>query len=156
MYITACDVTTFAKSLWSAVINGVCKGIYVTTRLRPLINCRINKGRTSNRKRNFLMDSVCLNNILIQILKLLLKSIYTMQFFTYNCQLHLHCISGASINQLLHLQQCAAYVNRNIIFTIFCLIGFILTKFNQKVPMFSLFTLESERCNNRYETRCTT
>ena len=59
----------FAKSLWSVVNNGVCLGIYVTTRLRPLINCRINKGRTSNRKRNFLMDCVCLNNILIQILR---------------------------------------------------------------------------------------
>ena len=47
MYIIACDVNTFAKSLWSAVNNSVCKGIYVTTRFRPLINCRINKGRTS-------------------------------------------------------------------------------------------------------------
>ena len=52
----ACDVNTFAKSLWSAVNNGVWKGIYVTTRLGPLINCRINKSRTSYRKRNFLME----------------------------------------------------------------------------------------------------
>ena len=50
MYIIACDVNTFAAFLWSAVNNGVCKGIYVAIRLRPLINCRINQGRTSNWK----------------------------------------------------------------------------------------------------------
>ena len=73
MYIIACDVNTFAKSLWSAVNNlafdDVCKGIYVTTRLRSFINCHINQGRTSNWKRDFLMHCVFFNNILIQILR---------------------------------------------------------------------------------------
>ena len=50
MYIIACDVNTFAKFLWSAVNNDVCKGIYVTVHLKPLINCRINLGLTCNWK----------------------------------------------------------------------------------------------------------
>ena len=65
MYIIACDVNTFAKSLWSAV----CKGIYVTTRLLSFINCHINQGRTGNWKKDFLMDCFYFNNILIQILR---------------------------------------------------------------------------------------
>ena len=47
--------------------NDVCKTINVTTRLLSFINCRINQGRTSNWKKDFLMDCVFLNNILIQI-----------------------------------------------------------------------------------------
>ena len=73
MYIIACDVNTFAKSLWSAVNNlafdDVCKGIYVTTRPRSFIYCRINQGRTGNWKRDFLTECVFFNNILIQILR---------------------------------------------------------------------------------------
>ena len=49
--------------------DDVCKGIYVTTRLLSFINCRINQGRTSNWKRDFLMDCFYFNNILIQILR---------------------------------------------------------------------------------------
>ena len=49
--------------------DDVCKGIYVTTRLRSFINCRINQDRTGNWKKDFLMDCVFLNNILIQILR---------------------------------------------------------------------------------------
>ena len=69
MYIIACDVNTFAKSLWSAVNNSVWWGLYVTTRLRSFINCRVNQDRTSNWKRDFLIDCVFFNNILIQILR---------------------------------------------------------------------------------------
>ena len=50
-------------------LDDVCKGIYVTTRLRSFINCRINQGRTSNWKNDFLMNCVFFNNILIQILR---------------------------------------------------------------------------------------
>ena len=49
--------------------DDVCKGIYVTTRLRSFINCRINQGRTSNWKKDFLIDCVFFNNNLIQILR---------------------------------------------------------------------------------------
>ena len=69
MYVIACDVSTFAKSLRSAVNNGVCKGIYDTTRLLSFINCRINQGRTGDWKKDYLMDCFYFNNILIQILR---------------------------------------------------------------------------------------
>ena len=49
--------------------DDVCKGIYITTCLLSFINCCINHGRTSNWKKEFLMDCFYFNNILIQILR---------------------------------------------------------------------------------------
>ena len=49
--------------------NDVCKRIYVTIHLLSFRNCCINQGWTGNWKKDFLMDCVFLNNILIQILR---------------------------------------------------------------------------------------
>ena len=49
--------------------DDVCIGIYVSTRLLSFINYRINQDRTGNWKKDFLMDCVFLNNILIQFLR---------------------------------------------------------------------------------------
>ena len=67
MYIIACDVNTFAKSLWSAVKQW-CLMTFVKV-FMSFINCRINQDRTANWKKDFLMDCVFLNNILIQIIR---------------------------------------------------------------------------------------